>query len=186
MASYIADLRRKIKLLATHDALTNIYNRREGFSILNREKAFADRTGFPFSICMIDIDDFKAVNDTHGHQAGDIVLKTFAETLKENIRIEDYVARYGGEEFVVVFINFKCRDGNAGCVQRLLTVTRNLSFPSIPGDLRITASMGVASYRFGESVDSLVDRSDRALYEAKAAGKNTIVYKNELYDSDGC
>ncbi|MFO8048534.1 MAG: GGDEF domain-containing protein [Desulfosudaceae bacterium] len=176
VADYIANLRRKVKRLATHDSLTNLYNRREGFASLDREKAFADRTGLSFAVCMIDLDDFKTVNDTYGHLAGDTVLKEFARVLKENTRDEDYVTRYGGEEFFIIFVNFECRDGNPDCIQRLLNMVRDLKFPEISETLKITASFGVAGYRPSESVDSLVDRADQALYQAKARGKNTIAY----------
>ncbi|MFP4040669.1 MAG: GGDEF domain-containing protein, partial [Desulfosudaceae bacterium] len=141
--------------------------------------AFADRTGLAFAVCMIDLDDFKTVNDTYGHLAGDTVLKEFARTLKENTRNEDYVTRYGGEEFFIIFVNFECRDGNPDCIQRLLNMVRDLKFPEISETLRITASFGVAGYRPSESVDSLVDRADKALYQAKARGKNRIAYDCE-------
>ncbi|MFP4445421.1 MAG: GGDEF domain-containing protein [Desulfosudaceae bacterium] len=179
LASYIANLRRKVRRLATHDSLTNLHNRREGFASLAREKAFADRTGLTFAVCMIDLDNFKAINDTYGHQAGDTVLKRFSQAIKDNIRNEDYVARYGGEEFLVIFVNFECRDGNLDCLQRLLNVVRELRFPEISESLRLTASFGVAGYLPGESTDSLVDRADQALYHAKAKGKNRIEYDCE-------
>jgi len=181
LASYIANLRRKVRRLATHDSLTNLHNRREGFASLTREKAFADRTGLTFSVCMIDLDNFKSINDTYGHQAGDTVLKRFSRSIKDNIRNEDYVARYGGEEFLVIFVNFECRDGNPDCMQRLLNVVRELKFPEIAESLRLTASFGVAGYLPGESTDSLVDRADQALYQAKAKGKNRIEYDCQTF-----
>ncbi|MFZ5562700.1 MAG: GGDEF domain-containing protein [Thermodesulfobacteriota bacterium] len=175
MANYIANLRRRIKLMASFDPLTEVYNRREIFEILDREKSFSDRSGIPFSLCILDLDDFKEVNDTYGHQAGDRVLKAFARALKENVRTEDYVGRYGGEEFLVVFVNFDCRDNSATCVARLLNVTQRLTFPGISNDLKITTSIGVSAYRPSETIDAVVARADQALYEAKAAGKNRIV-----------
>lgn len=175
MANYIANLRRRIKLMASYDVLTEVYNRREIFEIMAREKSFSDRTGIPFSLCILDLDDFKEVNDTYGHQAGDQVLKAFAGALKTSVRTEDYVGRYGGEEFLVVFVNFECRDNSATCVARLLKVTEKLSFPDIADDLKITASIGVSAYRPSETVDAVIARADAALYEAKAAGKNRIV-----------
>lgn len=176
IANYIANLRRKIKRLASHDALTEVYNRREIFEILEREKAFADRSGYPFSLCILDLDDFKAINDTYGHQAGDRVLKAFANTIKDNIRSEDYAGRYGGEEFIVVFVNFECRDNTTSCVQRLLTVTSHMTFPEIDDTLKVTVSIGVAAYQPDESIDDMILRADEALYRAKANGKNRIEY----------
>jgi len=176
MANYIADLRRRIKEMASFDALTEVYNRREIFKILDRQKSFSDRSAIPFSLCILDLDDFKQVNDTYGHQAGDEVLKAFARALRENVRAEDYVGRYGGEEFLVVFVNFQRRDNGATCVDRLLKVTERLSFPGIPDGLKITASIGVSAYRPAETIDKVIARADQALYEAKAAGKNRIVF----------
>lgn len=175
MANYIANLRRRIKEMASFDALTEVYNRREIFEILDREKSFSDRSAIPFSLCILDLDDFKEVNDTYGHQAGDEVLKAFARALRENVRTEDYVGRYGGEEFLVVFVNFECRDNSATCVARLLKVTERLSFPGIADGLKITTSIGVSAYRPSETIDAVIARADQALYEAKAAGKNRIV-----------
>ncbi|MFP3981831.1 MAG: GGDEF domain-containing protein [Desulfobacterales bacterium] len=175
ISNYIANLRRKIRRIASHDELTGLYNRREIFQILSREKSLSHRGGLPFSLCILDLDDFKSVNDTYGHQAGDCVLKEFARTLKENIRSEDYAGRYGGEEFIVIFVNYNLKENHTPSAQRLLAAIRNLRFPDISNTLRITASIGVAAYRPEESIDSLLARADQALYEAKLAGKNRIV-----------
>ena len=184
MGNYIANLRIRIKRMASHDDLTNVYNRREAFEILSREKAFSDRSGIPFSVCMIDLDNFKQINDTYGHLVGDTVLRAVAGVFKENIRGEDYVARYGGEEFVVIFVNFECRNGNESCVQRLLAVTEGLRFPEISQSLRVTASLGVTAYRPLESIDALISRADKALYDAKAKGKNRVEYLMDSASSD--
>ncbi|ABW67304.1 GGDEF domain-containing protein [Desulfosudis oleivorans] len=177
MANYISKLRRHITRLATHDALTGVLSRREIFEVLGREKAFSDRAGTPFSLCMLDLDDFKQMNDTYGHQAGDAVLQSFARALKDNTRATDYVGRYGGEEFMVVFSNFQCLDSRASGVQRLLAATRNICLPDISPDLRITTSIGIAAYQPGESPDALLARADAALYEAKENGKDRAVFK---------
>lgn len=173
--NYIANLRRKIRRIASHDELTGLYNRREIFRILAREKALSERTGQPFSLCILDLDDFKAVNDTYGHQAGDFVLKEFARTLRENIRSEDYAGRYGGEEFIVIFVNYNLTDNHTPSAQRLMAAIRNLRFRDISDTLQITASIGVAAYRPQENIDALLARADQALYQAKLKGKNQIV-----------
>ncbi|MFP4446501.1 MAG: GGDEF domain-containing protein, partial [Desulfosudaceae bacterium] len=122
IGSYIQNLRTKvikanselqeamktIEELAIHDELTGVYNRRQMLTILNREKALADRTHTPFAVCLLDLDDFKKINDTYGHLAGDEVLRKFAQTIKSHIRTEDYIARYGGEEFLVIFTGRHC------------------------------------------------------------------------------
>ncbi|MFP4159412.1 MAG: GGDEF domain-containing protein [Desulfobacterales bacterium] len=174
LSTYIANLRRKIKLIASHDELTGIYNRREIFNILEREKALAIRSGSPFALCIIDIDDFKPVNDTLGHLAGDEVLKIFAQTLKENIRSEDYIGRYGGEEFIVILVNYKPEENACSYGCRLLQAVREMRFNGISEDLSLTASMGMAVYKPDESVDSLLARADAALYRAKIKGKDRV------------
>lgn len=184
ISTYVFRLRKKVKLLATRDSLTDVYNRREILEILKREKAFSDRTGFPFTLCILDLDDFKRINDTYGHQAGDDVLKTFARTIKMNIRAEDYLGRYGGEEFFVLFVTMDCGDCNPACVDRLLSATQQLSFPDIDKDLRITVSIGATAYvRTGDSVDKLISQADQALYRAKANGKNRVEYNKPARDA---
>ena len=181
ISTYVFRLRQKVKLLATRDPLTNVYNRREILEILKREKAFSDRSGFPFTLCILDLDDFKRVNDSYGHQAGDKVLKAFARTIKTNIRAEDYLGRYGGEEFFIIFVSMDCNDCNPACVERLLSATRRLSFPDIDQALRITVSIGATAYvQTGVSIDKLISLADEALYRAKANGKNRVEYNNPL------
>ncbi|MFO8049991.1 MAG: GGDEF domain-containing protein [Desulfosudaceae bacterium] len=177
MANYISKLRRRITRLATHDALTGVLSRREIFEVLSREKAFSDRAGTPFSLCMLDLDDFKQMNDTYGHQAGDAVLNAFARALEDNTRTTDYVGRYGGEEFMVVFSNFQCQESQSSGTERLLAATPNLRFPDISPQVKITTSIGIATYQPGESTDALVTRADAALYEAKENGKDQAVFK---------
>ncbi len=173
ISDYVSSLRRKIQRLASRDPLTNVYNRREIFEIVKREKSFSDRSGLPFTLCILDLDNFKQVNDTYGHQAGDSVLKLFTRTIKENIRAEDYLGRYGGEEFFVLFVSIDCNDCNPVCVERLLSATRQLSFPDIDRNLQITISIGAASYiPDGGSVEDLIARADEALYRAKTNGKD--------------
>jgi|GEM_PF-1296123 len=181
ISTYVFRLRKKVKLLATRDPLTNVYNRREILEILKREKSFSDRAGSPFTLCILDLDDFKNINDAYGHQAGDSVLKAFARTIRMNIRAEDYLGRYGGEEFFVIFVSSDCNDCNPACVERLLSATRQLSFPEIDKELRITVSIGVTAYvQTGVSIDTLISMVDEALYRAKAAGKNRVEYNSPL------
>ncbi len=163
-----------IERIAIHDELTNIYNRRHMFTILNREKSLADRSKRSFTVCLMDLDDFKQVNDTYGHLTGDAVLKHFARAIQEDIREEDYLARYGGEEFLVVFTNLYCLENSAECAQRLRQTVERLRFPDMPPEIRITVSVGLTTYKPSESLDSLLSRADMALYAAKKNGKNRI------------
>lgn len=181
MSTYVFRLRKKVKLLATRDPLTNICNRREILEILKREKSFSDRTGSPFSLCLLDLDGFKNINDTYGHQAGDIILKAFTRAIRRSIRTEDYLGRYGGEEFLVIFVSSNCNDSNPAYVERLLSATRRLSFPEIDKGLRITVSIGVTAYvQAGVSIDALISMVDKALYRAKELGRNRVEYSKPL------
>jgi diguanylate cyclase len=165
-----------IKQQAIHDDLTGVYNRGHLFHILLREKNLADRGEYTFSLCIFDLDDFKKVNDTYGHLAGDVVLKTLTQRIKDNIRQEDYIARYGGEEFVLVFAYPDLYDAMT-CANRIKKLTSETCFPGLPDDFRITISMGLTHYQPGENIDTILKRADNALYRAKRAGKNRIEWE---------
>jgi diguanylate cyclase (GGDEF)-like protein len=163
----------RIRQQAVHDDLTGAYNRGHLFTILSREKSLADRGETMFSVCMFDLDDFKKVNDTHGHQAGDTVLKTVCERIEKNIRKEDYLARYGGEEFVLI-LAYPDMEESLVCADRIRRVIRETRFQGLPEDFFVTVSMGLTSYRPVEDIDDLLKRADEALYRAKHSGKDAI------------
>ena len=167
---------KKIEQLAILDELTGVYNRRHLVEILDREKALADRTGLNFAVCLMDLDDFKQINDTYGHIAGDIVLKEFAQAIKKDIRREDYIARYGGEEFIVLFTGTRCVENGTDCALRIQAITRRLKFVDIHTSIRLTVSIGMTIYHLNESIDDLLSRADTAMYQAKRAGKNRVEY----------
>jgi len=162
-----------IRHLAITDELTQVYNRRQMIRLLQREKALADRGGPSFSLCILDLDDFKRVNDTYGHLMGDMVLKTVVQAIKDNVREQDYIARYGGEEFVVV-LAYPDLDDALICARRIKEITSDLIFSGLPEDFRVTISVGVSKYQPVESIDALIGRADAALYRAKLYGKNRI------------
>ena len=168
-----------IEQLAIHDELTQVYNRRYIFNVMQREKSLADRGNPSFSICMIDLDHFKRVNDSFGHMMGDMVLKTIAQTIQNNIRQADYLARYGGEEFIVILAYPDIGDALV-CAERIRYVCSALSYPNLPESFHITISTGVAHYQPVESVDELIQRADTALYRAKANGRNSVEYQPPL------
>lgn len=165
-----------IQQLAIHDELTNVYNRRHMFTILNREKAFSDRVKQPFTICLIDLDDFKKVNDTYGHLAGDVVLKDLTTAIKRKIRREDYMARYGGEEFLIIFKGPRSVEDSMESAERLRSLAEELTFAEMLSSVKITISIGMTIYRQGEPIDSFLSRADEALYMAKNEGKNQVIY----------
>jgi diguanylate cyclase (GGDEF)-like protein len=154
----------EVNLLARSDALTGLPNRRALDDQLPREMARALRSELPLCLAIIDIDHFKAYNDTHGHLAGDAILRDCAAAWDAQLRGEDTILRYGGEEFLVILPQCEPDDA-AEIVERLRAAT--------PGDQ--TCSAGLAMWRTGESVDEFVGRADAALYEAKEAGRNRLV-----------
>lgn len=166
-----------ISELAIHDDLTQAYNRRHMFERLKHEKAATDRGGPGFSIAIFDLDHFKEVNDTYGHQKGDEVLKFLIQAVKHEIREIDCVARYGGEEFVVI-MSHTAADGAEECAQRILRTIAEMKFSGFPASFGITISIGLTIYQPRESIDQMIARADKALYRAKAAGRNRVVVEN--------
>ncbi len=158
------------KILATIDPLTKVYNRLKFDEILQTEIERAKRYKTSFSLIMFDIDDFKKINDTFGHQVGDFILKEMARLVKKNIRATDFLARWGGEEFMVLapHTNITCAEKLA-C--KLKIVIENHDFKIG----KITASFGVTEYEEGDTPNSIIHRADEALYQAKNKGKNQVV-----------
>ncbi|HUX25062.1 MAG TPA: diguanylate cyclase [Burkholderiales bacterium] len=164
-----------LRELATHDGLTALYNHHTFYVLLGDELARAQRFNRPLSLLLLDIDHFKRVNDTHGHQAGDAVLKGLSELLGREARAIDRVCRYGGEEFTVILPETDL-EAAALIAERLRASVEAQPFDVEAGaPLRITVSIGVASWPLqGEGVDTLVAAADTALYAAKRSGRNRI------------
>jgi diguanylate cyclase (GGDEF)-like protein/PAS domain S-box-containing protein len=171
-------LQSQLREQAIRDALTNLFNRRYLEETLERELARAARESYPLCIVMMDIDHFKEVNDTHGHEAGDVVLKTLGETVTRLSRQGDFVCRYGGEEFVLVMpnINIEVARDRAHSVHRAIQA---LYIPFGRFNLNVTVSMGISCFPLhGEKKEDLLRMADRALYAAKRAGRNRVyVYR---------
>jgi diguanylate cyclase (GGDEF)-like protein len=162
---------RIITLMCT-DPLTGIANRRIFLESLGGAISFAQRHQTPLSIIMADLDDFKSVNDTFGHTAGDQVLQGFATLLMENSRQEDLAARFGGEEFIMMLPGTSTAEA-AVLGERLRRHWKELTCPGL--GIRVTASFGVAACQPGDTVDGFIERADQALYDAKIMGKNQVV-----------
>jgi len=162
---------RIITLLHT-DSLTGIANRRIFLEGLGGAISFAQRHQTPLSIIMADLDDFKSVNDTFGHNAGDQVLQAFATLLMENSRQEDLAARFGGEEFIMMLPGTSAKEATV-FGERLRHRLEEITFPD--SCIRLTASFGVSAYQPGETSTSFIERADQALYEAKRLGKNQVI-----------
>lgn len=169
------------------DPLTRIPNRKGLDEQLAIEVTQANSTDLPLSLLVLDIDHFKAFNDTYGHLTGDQVLRLVAQVLKANLRSRDMPARFGGEEFVAILpetdinaaITIAERIRQAVQSKELLKRSTNEKLG------RITLSVGVAQFRQGDTPVTLMDRADKSLYAAKSSGRNQVVSQNDLPDAPG-
>ena len=161
-----------ISRLARTDELTGLHNRRSFNEIFALALSAARRHGYPLSLICIDLDHFKAVNDTFGHSVGDLVLKDFSKLMLEMVRDEDVAARWGGEEFIILLAHSDCEAAAALAERIRSSFEQN---PSRATLLVMTASFGVAQLQEGEQEDALIRRSDEALYRAKHEGRNRVV-----------
>ena len=162
-----------INELAIRDELTGSHNRRHLIRLIESEKERTARVGNLFCLCLLDIDHFKRINDTYGHQAGDSVLREFAATVQRQIRDSDSFGRYGGEEFLLMLPETSIDEALA-LAERVRASIAALGFPELP-DLAVTVSIGVAEFRVDEPIAQTVARADEALYQAKASGRNRVV-----------
>ena len=160
--------------LAATDPLTGLPNRRFFEEVANAELHQVQRFGKRASLMMIDIDRFKSINDTHGHAAGDDVLRAVASLSKDVVRGDDLFFRFGGEEFVCLMRETDVR-GAIATAERLRIAIENLQLTSGSASVRLTASFGVARINADDhSIDSVLVRADKALYRAKSEGRNCI------------
>lgn len=169
--------RESLRVLATRDPLTGLWNRASILDMLNRELARDIREGNPIGIIMADIDHFKVVNDSHGHLAGDAVLREVGRRMRLSIRPYDGIGRYGGEEFLAIF---------PGCDEpRILALSERLReaiagtpMDTSEGRISITMSIGAASYAdpADGNVEALIRAADIALYRAKEKGRNRVEF----------
>ena len=195
LGGYISSLRRKVKEknkelatqnlsleqalhrieeLAMRDELTGVFNRRYLMETIKNEKHRCERSGSVFSICILDVDFFKRVNDTFGHQAGDEVLQHIAKTAQDAMRQTDYFGRYGGEEFALVLTGTMV-DGAMITAERVRQRIENLTFPNIDPGLKVTVSIGIADSLPREDTAMTFMRADEALYQAKQSGRNRCI-----------
>jgi diguanylate cyclase (GGDEF)-like protein/PAS domain S-box-containing protein len=161
-----------VQYLALHDALTGLANRVLFFDRLNGAIAAAHRKGSAFALLYLDLDDFKPINDSFGHEAGDLALRSVAERLRDCVRESDTVARLGGDEFILL-VNDTVEEAAAVTVaeKAIAALKRPLPIDGCPHT--IGASIGIALYpRHGQDADSLLRRADAAMYDAKRMGKN--------------
>ncbi len=169
MAARIEELEK----LALLDPLTRISNRRFAEIQLESSLSRMARYGLSFSVFFLDIDHFKRVNDTYGHQIGDKVLQMVAGALLHNLRASDVASRWGGEEFLAIVLNLERQEvGLLG--RKLLSLVEQSFLDTQTGPLSVTVSMGAAFARKNDSSESLVARADHLMYESKRKGRNTV------------
>jgi two-component system cell cycle response regulator len=162
--------------LSTKDGLTGVFNRRYFDIHIEQMIHKAKGSSHPLCIMMIDIDHFKMVNDTYGHQSGDSVLKDFTQILKSSFRITDLISRYGGEEFTVLLNDTTLSD----CIKlaekiRALIESTNFIITNEEISLKKTVSIGVSEYKTEETSADFISKADKALYKAKETGRNKVV-----------
>jgi diguanylate cyclase (GGDEF)-like protein len=160
----------QLERLSQTDHLTGLYNRLKTDEVIKSEIARADRYGGSFSVMIFDIDFFKQINDTKGHQVGDRVLIQISRLVANNLREPDVLGRWGGEEFMIVSPELDAAEA-ALLAEKLRALVEDYVFPE---QIKVTASFGVAEYHMGDSPNVLLSRADKLLYEAKSAGRNLV------------
>jgi diguanylate cyclase (GGDEF)-like protein len=188
VGNHVSHILDKIRLfqetrrLSITDGLTGLYNSRYFYKYLDLEIARTKRYGSSFSLILFDIDNFKRMNDTYGHQAGDEVLQELARTLMSVSRETDVVVRYGGEEFIIILPNTSEEEA-ISLAERILQAVQDTRIRiSQKETVTVTLSGGIASYPMNAlSAKTLLNAADSAMYAAKAAGKNTLIcYKGKV------
>lgn len=176
--------RERLRFLGLTDALTEVNNRRFFEQRLSEEIARASRLRMPLSCLFIDVDHFKKINDVHGHQIGDDVLKCIARLIRKQLRTIDVVARYGGEEFAALLARAPAEEAKE-VATRIKDSIETYAFPSASGAIKVTVSIGVTALTPARPLTQpeaigmkLVEYADRAVYEAKRAGRNRVVVLN--------
>jgi len=174
------ELENKLKDRSVKDALTDCFNRTYFYDRVNQQISYYNRTGTPFSVALIDIDNFKKINDSFGHLTGDFVLIEFASIIKNNIRLYDIPVRFGGEEFAILYTN--CEKENAvTSIAHIKNIINTSSRVYEHNKIDFTFSCGIAEVSEARSekkitFESLIKISDERLYKGKAAGKDAIVF----------
>ncbi len=169
----------EMRHLAMYDMLTGIYNRRAVTERLEQEMARAKRTGALVTIGLSDLDHFKEINDTWGHQAGDAVMRAFVEMARNTIRKSDVIGRWGGDEFLILALGERRNEVNP-IFERIRSRAEEMTVDAGGNAIRYTVSIGVATASRGESVEDLLQRADLALYSVKNCGKNRTAYAPDV------
>lgn len=173
---------KEIKNIAHHDFVTGAATRHKFTDEIKTEICRADRYTKKLAILFLDLDNFKEINDTHGHKTGDALLKSVADVLKEAVREVDLVARFGGDEFLIMLTDLK-RNEDAEVVIRKIYEKLSRSFQINGRSIRVSCSIGVSVYNGKQYVvDRLVREADKAMYKAKDGGRNTFRFYSDEMD----
>ncbi|MCK0538278.1 GGDEF domain-containing protein [Alcanivorax quisquiliarum] len=160
--------------MAIRDELTGLFNRRHIMELLAQQRALAESGEYRFTVCFVDLDHFKRINDRFGHGSGDRVLRRFAQIAHETLREADYIGRLGGEEFVLVLPQSDAQ-GAAQVAERLRAALAAEDFSPLDPALSASVSIGIAEYRPGENLKDTLARADHCLYLAKSRGRDRVV-----------
>ncbi|MDD2271400.1 MAG: diguanylate cyclase [Desulfuromonadaceae bacterium] len=178
---FVGDLNRaeqQLREMANHDFLTGLLNRREAYRQVEEEMGRSARTGRPLAFILFDIDCFKRLNDTYGHNAGDMVLKQLGAKLVSTLRDYDIACRYGGEEFLVVAPETDLKQAVI-LAERLRMIVSEANFSTDAEDVAVTVSMGVSMLQHSDTIETAISRADVALYQAKEGGRNRVCMAGE-------
>ena len=171
----LLETNKELHQLSITDGLTGLLNRKHILELLDQEISRSRRYGHPVSVLMLDIDHFKNVNDTYGHQTGDIVMRRLADLFCETVRENDLVGRYGGEEFLILLPDSDAQSG-VQTAQRIRKRVQDLEIDASGENVSVTVSIGISSFpQYGQGADAVICAADEALYQAKSNGRNQVV-----------
>jgi diguanylate cyclase (GGDEF)-like protein len=170
----------ELREMATHDGLTGLYNHKYFYTLLEDELPRADRYQHDISLLMLDIDNFKNINDSYGHRSGDAILHTLSKRLVERVRGTDWVCRYGGEEIAILLPETDLRTAEEIAESLRVLIEQEVFLIEDDQQINITASIGVSTYpEHAKNASALVSAADKALYEAKNTGRNRVCVYDE-------
>jgi diguanylate cyclase (GGDEF)-like protein len=168
------DIMKKLEILSNTDPLTELFNRRYIIKAMELEEEKCKTNNSSFTIVMGDIDFFKSVNDTCGHDCGDTILKDVSKIINSLIRNSDVLARWGGEEFLIMFTDHNVKNTDI-ITERIRKEINDHVFISNETKINLTMTFGISEFKKGDSLDDVIKRADNALYEGKRAGRNTVI-----------
>jgi len=167
------ELSHKYQRLAMSDPLTKLANRRSALAVLQQEKSRFPRNNEPLSVLLCDLDHFKIINDKHGHNCGDMVLKALSQVFIDNVRQQDCVARWGGEEFLFILPQTSAAQA-AIIAEKIRASVQDHTLECLKQQINVTISIGVSQLTQDQSIDELINNADKCLYQAKTLGRNRV------------